>query len=111
MEAKVPQQDTLRRGPIAAVLPAMNMEAVQMFVTPGKQDLQDSMQVRQGGRAGHQHPTPDERADAAQDDPQLIDVEWCSRSSHVLRVAQHLGSLKGSPRYLALSLMVCYELY
>jgi hypothetical protein len=47
----------------------MKRETVQMLVTPGKQDLQDGMQVCQGGRAAHQHPTPDERADATQDDP------------------------------------------
>jgi len=81
----------------------MNMEAVQVLVTPGKQDLQDGMQVCQGGRTVEQHPTPDERTDAAQNDPQLIDAERCSHGSHALRVAQRLGSLKGSPRYLALS--------
>ena len=68
-----------------------------------QQDLQDGMEVRQGGLAGHQHPTPDEWADAAQDDPQLVDAEWCRRGSHALRVAQCLVSLKGVPRYLALS--------
>src|SRR2546429_849597 len=103
MEAEVPQHDPPRRCPIAAVLLAMNMEAVQVLVTPGKQDLQDGMQVCQGGRTVEQHPTPDERTDAAQNDPQLIDAERCSHGSHALRVAQRLGSLKGSPRYLALS--------
>jgi hypothetical protein len=47
----------------------MDVKTVQMLVTPGKQELQDGMEVRQGDRAGHQHPPPDERADAAQDDP------------------------------------------
>ena len=76
---------------------------MQMLVTPGKQDLQDGMEVRQGGLAGHQHAPPDERADAAQDDSQLIDAEWCSSGSYALRVAQRIVSLKGSPRYLTLS--------
>jgi Cu/Ag efflux pump CusA len=40
---------------------------LQVLVTPGKQDLEDGMQVCQGGTAGHQHPTPDERTDASQD--------------------------------------------
>ena len=74
-----------------------------MLVTPGKQDLQDGMKVRQSGMAVHQHTTPDKWANAAQDDAELIDVEWCSSSSHTLRVAQSIGPLKGSPRYLALS--------
>ena len=51
----------------------------------------------------HQHTTPDKWANAAQDDAELIDVEWCSSGSHTLRVAQSIGPLKGSPRYLALS--------
>jgi hypothetical protein len=44
-----------------------------------------------------------EWANAAQDDAELVDVEWCSSGSHALRVAQSIGPLKGSPRYLALS--------
>jgi hypothetical protein len=62
--------------------------------------------VPQGGLAGHQHPTPDEWADAAQDNPQLVDTEWCRSRSPALRVAQDLVPLKGSPRYLALSSLV-----
>ena len=81
----------------------MNVETVQMLITPGKENLQDGMEVRQGGLAGHQHPTPDERADAAQDDAQLVDAEWWSSGSHALRVAQCIVPLKGAPRYLALS--------
>lgn len=54
----------------------MNMEGVQVLITPGKQDLQDGMQGCQGRRALHQHPTPDERTDATEDDPQLINAEW-----------------------------------
>ena len=104
MEAQVAQPDTARRCPTAAIFSAMDMETVQMLVTPGKQDLQDRMEVRQGGIAVHEHATPDERADASQDDPQLVDAEWCSSGSHALRVAQRIRPLKGSPRYLALSL-------
>jgi len=53
--------------------------------------------------AAHQHATPDKWAHAAQDDAALIDAEWWSSGSHMLRVAQRVGPLKGSPRYLALS--------
>ena len=89
------QPDSVRRGATAAVLPAMDMKAVQMLVTPGKQDLQDRMEVRQGGCAVHQHPTPDERADAAQDDPQLVDAAGiaavaCPERSDVIRATQGL---------------------
>jgi hypothetical protein len=74
-------------GTAATILSAMDVETVQMLVTPDKQDLKDGMKMCQGDRAGHQHPTPDEWADAAQDDPQLVDAEWCSNRSHALRVA------------------------
>ena len=76
---------------------------MQMLVTPGKQDLQDCREVRQGGMAVHQHATPDEWANAAQDDAELVDTEWCSSGGHALRVAQSIRPLKGSPRYLTLS--------
>src|ERR671922_3067874 len=74
-----------------------------MRIAPGKQELQDRMELRQSRLAGHQHSAPDERADAAQDDPQLVDAEWCRSGSHTLRVAQSPTPLKGVPRYLTLS--------
>ena len=104
MEAEVPQPDTARRCPTAAVFSAMDMETVQMLVTPGKQDLQERMQVREGHIAADEHPAPDERADASEDDAELVDAERCSRGCHALRVAQRSVPLKGSPRYLALSI-------
>ena len=52
------QQDTAGRCPTAAVFPAVDMETVQMLVTPGKQDLQDGMEVRQGRLAAQ---APDAR--------------------------------------------------
>jgi hypothetical protein len=61
------------------------------------------MQVRQGRLTPYKHTTPDERADAAQDDPQLVDAERCGRGNHALRVAQSIVPLMGSPRYLVLS--------
>ena len=62
------------------------------------------MQVREGHITPDKHPAPDERADVPEDDAELVDTERCSGSSHALRVAQSLTSLKGVPRYLALSL-------
>jgi hypothetical protein len=70
MEAEVPQPDTTRWCPAAAIFLAMDMKTVQMLIAPGEQDLQDRMQVCQGGLAVHQHPTPDEGADTTQDDTQ-----------------------------------------
>ena len=81
-----------------------------MLITLGKEDLQDGMEVRQGRLAGHQHPTPDERADTTQDDTELVDAEQWSSGSHALRVAQRGVPLKGSPRYLALSVLAVIAL-
>jgi hypothetical protein len=52
---------------------------------------------------------PDERADASQDDAQLIDGgPWRSgRRLHALSVAQYVASLKDSPRILVLSRSYC----
>ena len=45
MEAQIAQPDIAGLGATAAVLLAMNVEAVQMLVTPGKQDLQEGMEM------------------------------------------------------------------
>ena len=82
----------------------MDMETVQMLVTPGKQDLQERMQVCEGHSTPDKHPAPDERADTSEDDAELGDAEQCGRGCHALRVVQRSVLLKGSPRYLALSL-------
>ena len=75
MEAQIAQQHTAGRGTTAAVCPAVDMETVQMLVTPGKQDLQKHMQVRQGHITPDKHPTPDEWADTSEDDAELVNAE------------------------------------
>ena len=105
MQAEVPQPNTTRRCSTAAVFSAMETETVQMLVTPGKQDLQKRMQVRKGHLTPDTYPAPDERANASEDDPQLVDAERCGRDCHALRVVQRSVLLKSFPRYLALSNM------
>jgi hypothetical protein len=100
VELQVAQQDAACLYTTAAVL--LDVETVQMLITPGEQDLQDGVEMRQRGLAAHKDTTPDEWADAAQDDAQLVETERCSRGHHVLRVTQCRISLKDSPRYLAL---------
>ena len=63
--------------------------------------------MRQGRITLHKDTAPDERTDAPEDDPQLVDAERCGRGCHALRVAQDLVPLKGAPRYLALSITSC----
>jgi hypothetical protein len=64
------------------------------------------MQVREGHIAPDKHLAPDEWADAPEDDAELVDAERCERGRHALRVARRIVPLKGSPRYLALSVEV-----
>jgi hypothetical protein len=47
---------------------------VEVCVAPREEDLEHQVELGQGGIAADQEATPDERADAAQDDAQLIDV-------------------------------------
>src|ERR687887_620299 len=48
MEAQVTQQDTAGRCPTAAVFPAVDMETVEVLIAPGKHDLEDGMELREG---------------------------------------------------------------
>jgi hypothetical protein len=61
------------------------------------------MEKRQHGLVAHKDTTPDQWADAAQDDAQLVETERCCRGHHVLRVTQYRVSLKDPPWYFALS--------
>ena len=53
------QPDIVGRGATAAILLAMNVKAMQMLITPGKENLQEGMEVRQGGMCWA--PAPDAR--------------------------------------------------
>jgi hypothetical protein len=55
------------------VLAAVNDEAVQVLVTPGQSRLQGGMQVGEGVVAADEQAPPDQKADAAKDDAQLVD--------------------------------------
>jgi hypothetical protein len=91
-------QDSAGRCTTAAVSPGVDRAAVPLLIAPGKQHLQERMQGRQGWVALYKHTTPDEQADAAQDDPQLVDAERGGRDKHALRVAQRIVPLKSSPQ-------------
>jgi hypothetical protein len=49
----------------------------EVFVAPREEDLEHEMELGQGGVAAHKKSTPEERADAAQNDAQLIDIRVC----------------------------------
>jgi hypothetical protein len=102
-------QDNAGRCTTAAVFPAVDRATVPLRIAPGKQHLQERMQRRQGRIAPDKHTTPDERADAAQDDPQLVDAERCGRDKHALRVAQRIVPLKGCPPVFGALLFVAEQ--
>ncbi len=58
---------------IDTVLTTMDDEAVQVLVAPAQRRLQGDMQVGDGAVAADQQAPPDQGADTAEDDPQLVD--------------------------------------
>jgi hypothetical protein len=65
METQVTQQYVTSLGIAAAILSAVDVEAVQMLITPSQHDVQDRVEVRQCGVAADEQAAPDEGADAA----------------------------------------------
>ena len=102
-ETQCAQPDVSGVSPVAPIVLAVEVERVEMLAAPVKDDLEDGMEVREGGVAADEESAPDERTDLAQDDTQLIDTRRFRWLTHRLSVAQCAVSLKVSPRYLALS--------
>jgi hypothetical protein len=75
----------------------MDVERVEMLATPVKHDLEDRMQVRQGGVAADEESAPDERTDLAQDDAELIDAERFNGLIHTQSVPRRALRFKVSP--------------
>ena len=55
-----------------AVLAAVDDEAVQVLVGPAQDSLQSVVEIGDGAVAANEQAAPDQRADAAQDDAQLV---------------------------------------
>jgi hypothetical protein len=68
-----------------------------MLATPVKDDLQDSVELRQGRVAADKESAPDKRTHLAQGDTQLIDTGQFQWLAHGVSVAQYAVSLKLSP--------------
>jgi hypothetical protein len=96
---------------VTTLVLAVDVEVVQMLATPREGDVQDVMEMRERRVARDEEAAPDERADASQDDTQLIESgPWRrGRRYHALSIAQRVAPLKDSPRILALSkpILVC----
>jgi hypothetical protein len=68
-----------------------------MLATPVKDDLQDSVELRQGRVAADKESAPDKRTHLAQGDTQLLDTGQFQWLAHGVSVAQYVVSLKISP--------------
>jgi len=101
VETEGAQHDVPGIGTVAAIILAIDVEVMQVFVAPVKDDLDHGMELSQGVVASDQESPPDERADASQDDAQLIDVRVCSVLVHEQSVRRNPLCCKRSPRYLA----------
>jgi len=102
-ETKRVQLDVSSIRTVAAIVLAVEVERVQMPAAPVQDDVQDGVELRQGGTAADEESAPDERTDLAQGDTQLIETGRFRWLAHGLSVAQYAVSLKISPRNLALS--------
>jgi len=107
MKAPIAQQNTARLCPTAAILPAMDLEAVQMLVAPVKYHLEDVVKMCQGGLAAHEETAPDEGADPSEDDTQSVDAGRYTGLAHGQSVPRETLCFKVSPRNLALSDLIC----
>jgi hypothetical protein len=97
MEAQIAQQDTACLCPTAAILSAMDLEAVQMLVAPEKHNLEDVVKMCQGGIAAREETAPDEGADPSENNTQLVDAGRCTGLAHGQSVPRETLGFKVSP--------------
>jgi Transporter associated domain len=83
--------------PRVAILRAMNTKIMQMHVAPGKDKLQCGMKSGEGHIAANENTTPDQRADALHNHPELIDIWWGKCIFHGRSVPQGSQDLKWLP--------------
>ena len=96
-----------RVGAVAAIILAENVEMMEVFIAPIEDDLEHEVELGQRGVAAHKESTPNERANASQDDAQLIDVGGWLVWFHEQSVRRNPFCFKESPRNLAVSGLPC----
>ena len=97
MEAKRAELHLAGIRAAAAIVLAVDVEVMQMLIVPVESDLEDGVEVSQGGVAADEETAPDENADLSQDDTQLIDAGRFNGLAHALSVAQSAAPLKTPP--------------
>jgi hypothetical protein len=76
------------------VILAMDVEPVEVQVTPVESNLQDVMEVGDGAVCANQPPPPDHRADAANPGVELIDLDAAGFFHNTTRVSGNSGRPK-----------------
>ncbi len=100
------QPDVAGIRTVAAIVLAMHVEGVQVFITPVESDLQHRVEVRKGRVTTHEQPARDQRTDLTQDDTELIDAGRFNGLMHAQSVPRRAPHFKVSPRNLALSIII-----
>jgi hypothetical protein len=73
-KAKIVQLNESCAGAIAAIVFAMDVKFMKVFITPVEDELEDVMELGESGVAVYKESAPDERADASQDNAELINT-------------------------------------
>jgi hypothetical protein len=81
-EVAEPDSYAMVGHPRGAVLPAVDEEAVQVQVLPAEGHLKHAVELRQDGVIPHEESPPDERADAAEHHPELVEARGCRGREH-----------------------------
>jgi hypothetical protein len=61
-------------GGVTPIVLAINVKGMQMFTAPIKDELEDGMQLGEGGVTADEEAPPDEGTDVPQDDTEPIDA-------------------------------------
>ncbi len=88
-----------------AIVLAVDTRAMQMDIIPIHYGLEHGVQLPDAGIAAHPHPSPDQRADVAQHDPELVDARSIGRFSRVHSISLYPDSAAWllTPHFLVLS--------
>ena len=92
-------------GPGDTARSPMDDESVEVFIAPAQHQLERVMQVDDGAIAADENSTPDQRADAAQDETELVHGcrQGCATFYHPAIVQLHASPTHSLPHFVPLS--------
>jgi hypothetical protein len=71
--------------------------ARRMFITPGRGDLENSVEFSERGIAADEESAPEQRADAVQDNTKMIDTGQSLGVAHALSIPQRTPPMQALP--------------